>query len=29
MSSTVQFADGNTLDVRVVIWATGYRPDYA
>jgi putative flavoprotein involved in K+ transport len=27
--STVRFADGSTLDVRVVIWATGYRPDYS
>jgi putative flavoprotein involved in K+ transport len=26
---TVQFADGSTLDVGVVIWATGYRPDYS
>ena len=22
----VHFADGSTLDARVVIWATGYRP---
>jgi len=27
--STVRFADGNMLDVSVVIWATGYRPDYS
>jgi len=27
--STVRFADGSTLDVGVVIWATGYRPDYS
>ena len=27
--STVRFADGSTLDVSVVIWATGYRPDYS
>jgi putative flavoprotein involved in K+ transport len=26
---TVQFADGSTLDVRVVLWATGYRTDYS
>jgi putative flavoprotein involved in K+ transport len=26
---TVQFADGGTLDVRVVLWATGYRTDYS
>ena len=27
---TVRFADGSTLeDVRVVVWATGYRSDYA
>jgi putative flavoprotein involved in K+ transport len=26
---TVQFADGSTLDVSAVIWATGYRADYA
>jgi putative flavoprotein involved in K+ transport len=26
---TVHFADGSTLDVGVVIWATGYRPDYS
>jgi putative flavoprotein involved in K+ transport len=24
-----QFADGSTLDAGVVIWATGYRPDYS
>jgi putative flavoprotein involved in K+ transport len=26
---TAQFADGSTLDPGVVIWATGYRPDYS
>jgi putative flavoprotein involved in K+ transport len=26
---TAQFADGSTLDAGVVIWATGYRPDYS
>ena len=26
---TVRFADGASLDVQVVIWATGYRPDYS
>jgi putative flavoprotein involved in K+ transport len=26
---TVWFADGTSLDVGVVIWATGYRPDYS
>ena len=26
---TVRFADGNTLDVGIVIWATGYRFDYS
>ncbi len=26
---TVRFADGSELDVDAVIWATGYRPDYA
>jgi putative flavoprotein involved in K+ transport len=26
---TVRFADGRTLDVVVVIWATGYRPDHS
>src|SRR5262252_7604251 len=25
----VHFADGGTLDAGVVIWATGYRPDYS
>ena len=25
----VRFADGSSLDVGVVIWATGYRPDYS
>ena len=25
----VHFADGSTLDVGAVIWATGYRPDYS
>ena len=26
---TVRFTDGTTLDVGVVIWATGYRSDYS
>ncbi len=26
---TVRFADGTSLDVQVVIWTTGYRPDYS
>ena len=26
---TVRFTDGSSLDVGVVIWATGYRPDYS
>jgi putative flavoprotein involved in K+ transport len=26
---TVRFADGSSLDVRTVIWATGYRSDYS
>jgi len=26
---TVTFADGSTLDVDAVVWATGYRADYA
>jgi len=26
---SVRFADGSSLDVAVVIWATGYRPDYS
>ena len=26
---TVRFADGSTLDVEVVLWATGYRSDYS
>jgi putative flavoprotein involved in K+ transport len=26
---TVWFADGTSLDVGIVIWATGYRPDYS
>ena len=26
---TVRFADGTSLDAGVVIWATGYRPDYS
>jgi putative flavoprotein involved in K+ transport len=26
---TVRFAEGSSLDVEVVIWATGYRPDYS
>ena len=25
----VRFADGSSLDAGVVIWATGYRPDYS
>jgi putative flavoprotein involved in K+ transport len=25
----VRFADGSTLDVGVVLWATGYRSDYS
>ncbi len=25
---TVRFADGTTLDVNTVVWATGYRSDY-
>jgi putative flavoprotein involved in K+ transport len=25
----VRFADGTTLDVGTVVWATGYRPDYS
>jgi putative flavoprotein involved in K+ transport len=25
----VRFADGSTLDVAVVLWATGYRSDYS
>jgi putative flavoprotein involved in K+ transport len=28
-SRTVRFDDGSTLDVGVVVWATGYRPDYS
>ncbi|HKO27782.1 MAG TPA: hypothetical protein VJU80_10025, partial [Solirubrobacteraceae bacterium] len=24
-----RFADGGSLDVGVVVWATGYRPDYS
>jgi putative flavoprotein involved in K+ transport len=27
--NTVRFADGSTTDVEVVVWATGYRPDYS
>jgi putative flavoprotein involved in K+ transport len=27
--STVRFADGSSLDVSVVVWATGYRTDYS
>jgi len=27
--STIAFADGTTLDVRTVIWATGFRSDYS
>ena len=26
---TVRFDDGSTLDVSMVVWATGYRPDYS
>jgi putative flavoprotein involved in K+ transport len=26
---TLRFADGTSLDIEVVIWATGYRPDYS
>jgi putative flavoprotein involved in K+ transport len=26
---TVQFADGGTLEVATVVWATGFRPDYS
>jgi putative flavoprotein involved in K+ transport len=26
---TVRFADGTSLDVGIVIWATGYRSDYS
>ena len=26
---SAQFADGGSLDVAVVVWATGYRPDYS
>jgi putative flavoprotein involved in K+ transport len=26
---TVRFADGSTLEVGVVVWATGFRPDYS
>jgi putative flavoprotein involved in K+ transport len=26
---TARFADGGSLDVEVVIWATGYRPDHS
>jgi putative flavoprotein involved in K+ transport len=26
---TVRFADGSSLDIGVVIWATGYRSDYS
>jgi putative flavoprotein involved in K+ transport len=26
---TVRFADGASLDAGIVIWATGYRPDYS
>jgi putative flavoprotein involved in K+ transport len=28
-SRTVRFADGSTLDITTVIWATGFRPDYS
>jgi putative flavoprotein involved in K+ transport len=27
--STVRFADGTSREVAVVVWATGYRPDYS
>src|SRR5207247_7847231 len=26
---TVRFADGSSLDAGIVIWTTGYRPDYS
>jgi putative flavoprotein involved in K+ transport len=26
---SVRFADGSTIDVDAVVWATGYRPDYS
>jgi len=26
---TAKFADGGSLDVGVVVWATGYRPDHS
>jgi putative flavoprotein involved in K+ transport len=26
---TARFADGSTIDVDAVVWATGYRPDYS
>jgi putative flavoprotein involved in K+ transport len=26
---TARFADGSSLDLAVVVWATGYRPDYS
>jgi putative flavoprotein involved in K+ transport len=26
---TVRFADGSTVDVNTVVWATGFRPDYS
>jgi putative flavoprotein involved in K+ transport len=26
---TIRFADGSSLDAGIVIWATGYRPDYS
>jgi putative flavoprotein involved in K+ transport len=28
-SRTVRFDDGSTLEANVVVWATGYRPDYS
>jgi putative flavoprotein involved in K+ transport len=26
---TIRFADGSSLDTGIVIWTTGYRPDYS
>jgi len=26
---TARFADGSSVDVPIVVWATGYRPDYS
>jgi putative flavoprotein involved in K+ transport len=28
-ASTARFADGSSLDIAVVVWATGYRPDHS